>query len=140
MKTNDVILQTTVKIVVFIILVFAFFLLNAGHNEPGGGFVGALMAASGVVLLFLAFDLETIKKVLPINFQYVTACGLLLGFLTALGAIFFRYPLLTHTFGYFDLPLLGKTELTTALIFDIGVFLTVVGATMTVILTIGEDQ
>ena len=140
MKTNDIILQTATKVIVFVIFVVAFFLLNAGNTAPGRGCIGPLMASSAVVLLFLAFDLETIKKVLPFNFQYVTALGLLIAFLTALGAAFFKYPLLTHTFAYVDLPILGETELTTALIFDIGVFLTVIGATMTVILTIGEDR
>lgn len=139
MKTNNVILQTITKVIVFLILIFAVFILNAGHNAPGGGFVGALLTAAALTLLFLAFDMETIKKVVPINFQRMTAIGLLIGFLTALGATVFQYPLLTHTFFYIDLPLLGEMALTTALIFDVAVFLTVIGATMTVILTIGED-
>lgn len=140
MKTNDVILQTITKVVVFIILVFAVFLLNSGHNEPGGGFVGALLASSALVLLFLAFDMETIKKVVPVNFRHIAALGLLTAFLGGIGSTLFQYPFLTHAFDYFDLPFLGETELTTALIFDVGVFLTVIGVTMTVILAIGEDQ
>lgn len=140
MKTNDVILQTITKVVVFIIFVFSVFILNAGHNEPGGGFIGALLTASGVLLLFLAFDMATIKRVVPINFSYVTAFGLLIAFITGFGSTFLDLPFLTHAFGHVNLPFFGETEWATALIFDIGVFLTVIGASMTIILTIGEDR
>lgn len=140
MKTNDLILQTVTKVVLFIILVFAVFILNVGHHSPGGGFVGGLLTASAFVLLTLAFGMETIKKVIPVNFRHVMALGLLIAFLCGIGSTVFQYPFLTHTFGYVHLPLLGETELTTALIFDIGVYLTVTGAAMTAILTIGEDR
>ncbi|MNG35753.1 Na(+)/H(+) antiporter subunit B [compost metagenome] len=49
-------------------------------------------------------------------------------------------PFLSHTFGYFELPLLGKIELATAMLFDLGVYMTVVGITMTIMLTIGRDK
>lgn len=140
MKTNDIILQTITKVASFIILVFSVFILNAGHNEPGGGFVGALLVSSAIVLLFLAYDMETIQRVIPVNFRHITALGLLIAFLTGLGSTFFGSPFLTHAFDSFDLPWLGETELATALIFDIGVFLTVIGAAVTVIQTIGEDR
>jgi len=140
MKTNDLILQTVTKVVLFIILVFAVFILNAGHHSPGGGFVGGLLTASAFVLLSLAFGMETVQKAVPVNFRHVMALGLSIAFLCGIGATVLQYPFLTHAFGYVHLPLLGETELTTALIFDIGVYLTVTGATMTAILTIGEDR
>lgn len=141
MKINDVILQTITKAVVFIILTFSIFILFAGHHNPGGGFIGGLMTASGLILLYLAFDIKTIKQIIPIDFKRVAATGLLIAVLTGMGSFYYGEPFLTQTFGYFNLPIFGKhTELATALLFDLGVYLTVIGVTMTIILTIGEDD
>lgn len=140
MKTNDVIVQTTAKFTVFIILAFSAYLFFAGHNDPGGGFIGGLMTASALVLLALAFDLKTIRAVLPINFRLLTALGMLTAVLTGIGSFVFDQPFLSHTFAYRDLPLLGETELATAVLFDLGVYMAVVGVTMTIILSIGEDR
>lgn len=140
MRANDVILRTAVKVIGFIILAFSAFLFFAGHNNPGGGFIGGLMTAAALVLLTISFDLKTIQSVLPVNFRKVTATGLLIAALTGMGSFVFGAPFLSHAFGYFDLPLLGHTELATAVLFDLGVYLSVVGVTMTIILSIGEDQ
>ncbi|MBD2844583.1 Na(+)/H(+) antiporter subunit B [Paenibacillus sp. IB182496] len=140
MKTNDVILQSAAKLVVFVILTFSAYLFLSGHHEPGGGFIGGLMSAAALVLLALAYDLDTIRSVLPVNYRIVTATGLLLAILTGAGSFLFDRPFLSHAFDYFTLPLLGKTELATAVLFDLGVYLAVVGVTMTIILSIGEDR
>ncbi|MCG8396973.1 Na(+)/H(+) antiporter subunit B [Bacillus atrophaeus] len=139
-KTNDMILQTVTKLVSFIILLFSFYLFLSGHNAPGGGFVGGLITSSSIVLLLLAYDLKTVKAILPVNFIYVAGTGLLIAILTGAGAFVFGAPFLSHTFGYFHLPFLGKTELATATLFDLGVYLVVVGVTMTIIQTIGEEE
>ncbi|MEY9971696.1 multicomponent Na+:H+ antiporter subunit B [Lysinibacillus sp. RC46] len=140
MKTNDVIIQFTTKIVFFIIFFFSIHIFLAGHYTPGGGFVGGLLTSSAIVLLVLAFDLNTVRKVLPINYTYLTAIGLLLALATAAFPMFVGQPFFTHFFDYFDLPLLGKQSLHTAMLFDSGVYLVVVGVTMTIIQTIGEDE
>jgi monovalent cation:proton antiporter len=140
MKTNDVILQTAAKVVVFIILTFSAFLFFAGHNNPGGGFIGGLMTAAGVVLLALSFDSKTIRTIIPVDFTKVTAVGLLLALATGAGSLLFKVPFLSHVYDYKELPLFGKTALHTAVLFDLGVYLAVVGVTMTIILSIGEDN
>ncbi|KOP78042.1 cation:proton antiporter [Lysinibacillus sp. FJAT-14745] len=140
MKTNDVIIQFTTKIVFFIIFFFSIHIFLAGHYTPGGGFVGGLLTSSAIVLLVLAFDLNTVRKVLPINYTYLTAIGLLLALATAAFPMFVGKPFFTHFFDYFDLPLLGRQSLHTAMLFDSGVYLVVVGVTMTIIQTIGEDE
>ena len=140
MRTNDVMLQTATKVVTFIILMFAVHIFFAGHYTPGGGFVGGLLTTSAIVLLMLAFDIETVKKILPLNYVTMTAVGLLLAIATASASIIFDVPFFTHAYDYFDLPLLGNTSLHSALLFDIGVYLVVVGVTMTIIQTIGEDE
>jgi len=140
MKTNDVMLQTVTKVVTFIILMFAVHIFFAGHYTPGGGFVGGLLTASAIVLLMLAFGIKTVKKILPINYVVMTSVGLLLAIATAAASILFDVPFFTHAYDYFDLPLFGKTSLHSAMLFDAGVYLVVVGVTMTIIQTIGEDE
>ncbi|MGI2329271.1 Na(+)/H(+) antiporter subunit B [Planococcus sp. YIM B11945] len=140
MRTNDVMLQTATKVVTFIILMFAVHIFFAGHYTPGGGFVGGLLTASAIVLLMLAFDIETVKKIIPFNYVIMIAIGLLLALGTASASIFFNVPFFTHAYDYFNLPLFGKTSLHSAALFDLGVYLVVVGVTMTIIQTIGEDE
>ena len=140
MKVNNLILQFTAKIVFFIILFFAVHIFFAGHYTPGGGFVGGLITASAIVLLLIAFDLKTVKTLIPFNFMYVVAVGLMLALLTAAYPMLLEKPFFTHFFDYFYIPLIGKTSLHTAALFDLGVFLVVVGVTMTIIQTIGEDE
>jgi len=140
MRTNDVMLRTATKVVTFIILMFAVHIFFAGHYTPGGGFVGGLLTASAIVLLMLAFDIKTVKNIIPFNYVVMTSIGLILSIATAGASIFFNVPFFTHAYDYFDLPLLGKTSLHSAALFDLGVYLVVVGVTMTIIQTIGEDE
>ncbi|MDV6378929.1 Na(+)/H(+) antiporter subunit B [Sporosarcina sp. GW1-11] len=140
MKTNDVILQTTAKVVFFIIFLFSIHIFFTGHYAPGGGFVGGLLTTGAIVLLLLAFDLRTIQQILPFNFTIVTAIGLLLALATAAGSIVFNVPFFTHAYDYFTLPLFGKTSLHTAMLFDSGVYLVVVGSAITIIQSIGGDD
>ncbi|WP_203334405.1 Na(+)/H(+) antiporter subunit B [Planococcus beigongshangi] len=140
MKTNDVMLKTATKVVTFIILMFAVHIFFAGHYTPGGGFIGGLLTTSAIVLLMLAFGIDTVKKILPINYVVLSAVGLLIAIATASASIVFDVPFFTHAYDYFDLPLFGETSLHSALLFDVGVYLVVVGVTMTIIQTIGEDE
>lgn len=140
MKTNDVIMQFTAKIVFFIIFFYAVHIFFAGHYTPGGGFVGGLVTASAIVLLIIAFDLKTVQSIIPINYIYLVGTGLILALGTAAFSMFVDKPFFTHFFDYFHLPILGKTSLHTAALFDLGVYLVVVGVTMTIIQTIGEDE
>ncbi|MBO1002199.1 Na(+)/H(+) antiporter subunit B [Pseudogracilibacillus auburnensis] len=139
MKINEVILQSVSKIVVFIILTLALYLFFAGHNAPGGGFIGGLVLASSFVLMLLAFDIETVKKGIPVDFKLVAASGALIVLLSGLGATILGEPFLSQSFAYFDLPFYGEVELTTVTIFETGVALAVVGVVVTIILSISED-
>ncbi len=140
LKINDVILRTVTKIVVFIILTFGVYLFLSGHNTPGGGFIGGLVLASAIVLLYLSNDIETVQKSLPLDFKLVAAFGVLLATGTGLGSLLFGARFMSQTFAYFDLPVFGKTELTTVTIFEAGVALAVVGVVVTIILSISEDE
>lgn len=139
MKINEVILQSVSKIVIFIILTLALYLFFSGHNAPGGGFIGGLVLASSFVLMLLAFDIETVRNGVPVDFMLVAAIGALIVLLSGVGAIVFGEPFLSHTFAYFDVPFFGEIELTTVTVFETGVALAVVGVVVTIILSISED-
>ncbi len=139
MKINDVILHTVVKGVVFIVLTLGVYLFFAGHNEPGGGFIGGLVLGSGIVLLYITFDIETVHRGMPFDFKKVAALGVLLSTGSAIASIFLDVPFLTQTDAYVEFPLLGETHLSTVTIFEAGVALTVIGTLVTIILSISED-
>ncbi|WP_071460538.1 Na(+)/H(+) antiporter subunit B [Bacillus massilinigeriensis] len=140
MKTNDIILQTVTKITLFVIILFSIYLFFTGHYHPGGGFIGGLMASGAIVLLLLAYDIEMVKAILPVDYRKMIGIGLLFSAGTGAGALLAGKPFLTHAYTYANLPILGKTSLHTAVLFDTGVFLVVIGVTMTIIQTIGESD
>lgn len=140
MKINDVILRTVVRMVVFIVFTLGLYLFFAGHNAPGGGFIGGLVLGSGIVLLYITYDIETVHRGMPFDFKKVAALGVLLATGSAIAALFFDAPFLTQTDGYFTLPLLGEKHLSTVTIFEAGVALTVIGTLVTIILSISEDE
>lgn len=139
-KPNDVILRTVTKAAIIIIFTFSIYLFFGGHHNPGGGFVGGLSIAAGFILLYLAFDKETIRENIPIDFKKLAAGGVLLAVMTGVGSFLFQAPFLSQTFGHVELPVFGDTELATAMIFDLGVAFAVIGTAMTIILTISEDE
>lgn len=139
-KPNDVILSSVTKVALFIIFTFAINLFFSGHHHPGGGFIGGLAFASAITLLFLTYDIESVEKNLPVDFKIVAAVGVLIAVLTGIGGMVFDAPFLTQSFGYFYLPIFGETELASAVIFDTGVALAVIGTSLTIITSIGKDR
>lgn len=137
---RNLLLHAVTRIVTFIILIFSIYLFLAGHNNPGGGFIGGLMTASAILLLYITFDIKTVNNIIPQNYTYIIATGLLLVLGTGFIGVIFGYPFLTQFFGYYHLPILGKTKLNTALLFDLGIYLVVVGITLKIILSIAEDR
>lgn len=139
-EPNDVIIRSITKVAVIIIFTFAINLFISGHHHPGGGFIGGLTFSAGLVLLFLTFDLETVRKNLPLDFKVVAAIGVLIAVGTGVGSMLFNEPFLTQTFGYIELPVFGETELASAVLFDVGVALAVIGTSLTIIMSIGDDR
>lgn len=139
-RPNDMMLQVSMRVISLIIFTFSFYLFLAGHNNPGGGFIGGLMTATAILVLYLVFDMKTITKAIRINFTTIIGVGLLFAAFTGIISIIFGYPFLTQFFEYFQIPMFGEVELTTALLFDLGVYLVVVGAALTIILAIAEDD
>ncbi|GGC97976.1 Na(+)/H(+) antiporter subunit B [Pontibacillus salipaludis] len=141
MRTNDLILRTTTILIAFILLAFSIYLFLAGHNAPGGGFIGGLMTSAAFVLMYMTYGYDQVKKIIPVNFRYIIPVGLLIAVLTGAGSFLFGEPFLSQTFAHLHhVPIFGEMELATAMLFDLGVYLTVVGITLTIILSIANDQ
>ena len=136
MKENDVVLKSVTKIVVFILLTFGFYVFFAGHNNPGGGFIGGLIFSSAFLLMFLAFDVKQVLLSLPVDFRILMIIGSLITVATAVVPMFFGKPFLYQTDAHIDLPLLGDLHVATVTLFESGVLLTVVGVVVTVMLSI----
>jgi multicomponent K+:H+ antiporter subunit A len=101
-----------------------------GHNMPGGGFIAGLVIAIAVLMQYMASGFEWADARRPLDRHRLIAWGVLIAAATGIGAVLFGAALFTTAFDYFHLPLIGEVELATALLFDVGVALTVVGAVM----------
>ena len=139
-RASNLMLHSIIRVVTFVLLAFSIYLFFAGHNNPGGGFIGGLMTASALLLMYLGFDMKRIKKAIPFNFTTMIAVGLLVTLGTAVSGMLFGHPFLSQFYEYVQLPILGKTGLATSLPFDLGIYLVVVGIAMTIILAIAEDD
>lgn len=139
-KPNDLLIRSVTNVAVVIIFTFAINLFVSGHHYPGGGFIGGLAFASGVILLFVTYDIESVRKNMPVDFKVLAAVGVLIAVLTGVGGMVLDKPFLSQAFGYFEIPIFGKTELATAVVFDIGVALAVIGTALTIIMSIGDDR
>jgi multicomponent K+:H+ antiporter subunit A len=111
-------------------LTVGIYLFLRGHNQPGGGFIAALVVAIAFLLQYLAAGYDWTDRRRRFGEHQMIALGVLVAMATGLGAFAFGANFLTSTYGYFTLPLIGKFELASAMLFDTGVFLTVFGAVM----------
>lgn len=136
---RSLIFDTTVRLVVDAALVLSVYLLFAGHNQPGGGFVGGLVASAALALRFIAGGIEDVLAMLRIRPWNVLSAGLALAAGAALLPVFFgAAPLDQHSVEW-TLELLGKVKLTTATVFDTGVYLIVVGLVLMIFEALGDD-
>jgi multicomponent K+:H+ antiporter subunit A len=132
------ILATLSRIILPLALMISVFIFLRGHNLPGGGFIAGLLTASALILQYVAMGVSWTQQRLPVNYNRLAGAGLMLAGLTGVGSWVFGYPFLTSSFGYFELPLVGKFELATAMLFDLGVYLAVVGATLLILANLGK--
>ncbi|UUY07910.1 monovalent cation/H+ antiporter subunit A [Pseudomonas sp. J452] len=132
------ILKTLSRLLLPLAILISVFIFLRGHNLPGGGFIAGLITAVALILQFIANGVAWVEERLPLNYQRMAGVGVLLAGLTGLGSWAFGRPFLTTAFGHFELPLVGEFELATAMLFDLGVFFTVVGATLLILVNLGR--
>ncbi|MCG8581371.1 MAG: hypothetical protein MI866_15720 [Bacteroidales bacterium] len=137
---NSVILQLAAKYLRILFLSFALIALVRGHNFPGGGFIGGLLAALYIVYDSLAFTTQQIKKELIVRPEHYIGSGLVCVLLSFLPSVLSGSPLMQGKWLSLDIPLIGVTKLGTPLLFDVGVFLTVMGVTLLFLFTLSTKK
>ncbi len=166
--TTTVIPRTVTRVVVPLILVTAAALLLQGHNLPGGGFIGGVLTAIGLALVYVVFGLDYLQRVLGLptrvegesqadvesepesdfaavdgglvgRYRLLFALGLALATAESLAPMLFGEPFLSQTVFFVHLPLYGDFEFASAFFFDLGVYLVVVGALLTVVGEVGAE-
>jgi multicomponent K+:H+ antiporter subunit A len=118
----------------------AAFLLLRGHDLPGGGFVAGVTMAVAFIVQYIARGtiwVEARLRILPIRWMGI---GLLLAFSVGAAAWLFDRPFLTSSFSYIQIPVIGSVPLASALLFDLGVFALVVGATVLMLIAIAHQS
>ena len=135
---HPLILVTISRPLLPLALLIAVYIFLRGHNLPGGGFVAGLITSVALVLQYVASGVAWVHSRMPGDYHPVVALGVLLAGLTGIGSWAFGYPFLTSDFAYIYWPVVGKFELATAMLFDTGVFLTVVGATLLMLANLGK--
>ena len=123
-----IILRQAARLLLPLALVFSAYLFFKGHQTPGGGFVGGLATAVALVVYRQCFGCDALYKLLPVRERYLIATGLSLAIVTAVAPLAFGLPLLTSNQGYLPLPGAEPFHWATVMVFDLGVYLVVVGA------------
>lgn len=130
---RSVLLQTTTRLAYPGIVTFSLFMFFRGHNHPGGGFVGGLIASAGILLVYIAFGMREGDRIYGFNYRIVASVGLLCAAAAGLLPMFAGRPFLTSMFGSIDVPVVGTLQLSTVLLFDFGVFLVVLGTVVGIV-------
>jgi multicomponent Na+:H+ antiporter subunit B len=137
---TSLILRTSTPFLAPLLLVVSILLLLRGHNEPGGGFVGGLIAAAAFALYAVAFDVQYARRRLRLDPHMITGIGLCLALGSALAAIVAGDTFMTSQRLMLEVPLIGHLDLNTPQVFDAGVYLVVLGVMMLIILNLAEDE
>jgi multicomponent K+:H+ antiporter subunit A len=114
-------------------LTVGIFILLRGHNMPGGGFVAGLVIGVALIMQYMASGYAWADRQMKIDYHELIGLGVLAAGITGIGAWYGDLPFLTSGYDYFHLPIVGEIELATAMAFDLGVFLTVVGVVMLIL-------
>ncbi len=135
---HPVVLAALVRPLLPFALLVAVYLFLRGHNLPGGGFIAALVAGTALILQYVSDGSELAQRRLGWNYPVLIGLGLLIAAATGLGSFAFDHPFLTSSFTHLHLPAIGEIELATALLFDLGVFVTVVATVMLMLASLGR--
>jgi multisubunit Na+/H+ antiporter MnhB subunit len=131
------ILQTATRLLMPLLLLFAVFLLLRGHDQPGGGFVGGLVVASSFVLYSIAFGVDAARRALLVSPSMLLGIGLLVALVSGIPGVVDGRPFMSAVWTTFR----GGSvviDVGTPLVFDVGVFLAVIGVVLTIVFTLAE--
>jgi multicomponent Na+:H+ antiporter subunit A len=136
-ERRSIVFEVVTRLLFHTFMMVSLYLLIAGHNDPGGGFAGGLMAGLALAVRYLAGGRYELERATPINAGTMLGTGLAIAALYALAPVFFGGAVMqSYTFEV-DLPLFGHEKFVTALVFDIGVYLIVVGLILDILRSLG---
>lgn len=153
---TTVVLRTTVRTVLPIVLVLSIALFVQGHNQPGGGFIAGVLTSSAFAMVYIAYGIEFLEQeVLNVSgeprlsvvghaiveeYRLIFAGGLAIAVGSGLAAVALGYPLFTQAVLFLKhVPLYGEVELASAVVFDLGVYAVVVGSLLTILSVVGAE-
>jgi multicomponent Na+:H+ antiporter subunit B len=134
----SIILSTASRYLFPLMLIFSFFLFLRGHNEPGGGFVGGLVAAAAYALYLIANGVDEAKKLLKAEPIKLIALGLLLAVISAFISVVSGQDFMTGVWAKNEFPVIGKVG--TPLLFDLGVYFLVLGIVLKIVFSLAEED
>ena len=135
---HPVIMAAFSRLLLPLALLVAVFVLLRGHNLPGGGFIAGLITAVALITQYLANGIAWTRSRMSISLHPQIGLGLLIATATGLASWLFGYPFLTSTFTHVHWPLIGEFELASAMVFDLGVYLVVVGVMLAILVRLGR--
>ncbi len=127
---HPMMLVVATRVMLPLALMVGAFIFLRGHNVPGGGFIAGLVVAIALIVQYMASGFGWAAQRMRVDYHALIGIGVLVAAATGIGAWIVDRPFLTSAFGHFHLPLVGDIELASAMAFDTGVFLTVIGAVM----------
>ncbi|MCH2553558.1 MAG: Na+/H+ antiporter subunit B [Alcanivorax sp.] len=140
LRTQSLILRTPGFFLLPLLLLFALFLLLRGHNAPGGGFIAGLVASAAIAVHLFAMSEAGARRVLRVDPRDLIAWGLILALAAGVIGLFSGQPFLTAHWLTVSLPVFGELKLGSPLLFDLGVFLVVLGTASTIIINLAEQD
>ncbi len=136
---RTIIFRTIAPYLAALMILFSIFVLLRGHNEPGGGFIGGLIAASALAIYGIACGVAAVRRAIVVHPMSLAAFGLLIAALAGLPSIFLKQSFMTTQFAAFSF--FGtKVDLMTPMLFDLGVYFVVVGAIASIALALEERE
>lgn len=123
-----------------VILLVSVYVTFRGHNAPGGGFAGGMIAGCAFVLRFLAHGATMVSRTLRIAPTTLIGAGMLLAIGTAAAPLVLGDSLIESHIWKFDLPAIGTVKLVSSSIFDLGVYVLVIGVVVAVLMALGSDE
>ncbi len=135
---DSVVLRTATRYLLPLLLLFSVFVLLRGHNEPGGGFVGGLVAATAFSLYAIAYGVAPTRQLLHVSPRRLIGIGLVFAIASGLIGLAWGHPFMTARWDTREIPVIGK--LGTPLLFDLGVYFVVIGVMLTIIFALVEAE
>ncbi|PDW03672.1 Na+/H+ antiporter subunit B [Candidatus Viridilinea mediisalina] len=134
---DSIVLRTVSRLMMPLLLLLSVFMLIRGHNLPGGGFIGGLVASSAIIMQMIAFGPTYARDVIRVNYLTLASIGILIAVVWSMPALFFGMPFMAAF--WMSAPIPGVGTMGTPVAFDVGVFLTVIAVTTKIALLLSEE-